>query len=77
MQAYDPAALENAKKAYEGNANVTFDTSKYGVLEEAEAVIIATDWEEFTNPDIGKMINKMKNAAIFDWRNLIDTELIE
>lgn len=76
VAAFDPAAMENAKRAYEGNNQVTFDRSKYGVLEGAEALIIATDWEEFTNPDVTEMKQRMKAPVIFDWRNLIDPELM-
>ncbi len=77
VAAYDPAALENAKKAYEGKSDVTFSKSKYDVLDSAEALIVATDWEEFTNPDVGEMKQRMKSAVIFDWRNLIDPELMQ
>lgn len=74
--AYDPAALDNARKVYGENSKVNFSESKYGVLEGADALVIATDWEEFTNPDIVEMKKLMTNAVIFDWRNLIDLDLM-
>ncbi len=76
IAAFDPAAMENAKIAYEGNEKVSFDKSKYGVLEGADALVVATDWEEFTNPDVGEMKLRMKAPVIFDWRNLIDPEFM-
>lgn len=76
VTAYDPAALENAKKVYEGNKQVTFSKSKYDVLDNADALIVATDWEEFTNPDVGEMKQRMRSPVIFDWRNLIDPDLM-
>ncbi len=76
VAAFDPAAMENARVTYSGNENVTFDRSKYDVLDSAEALVVATDWEEFTNPDVGELKARMKNAVIFDWRNLIDPELM-
>lgn len=76
VAAFDPAATENAQKVYEGKKGVSFDKSKYGVLDDADALLIATDWEEFTNPDVNEMKQRMKSPVIFDWRNLIDPELM-
>jgi UDPglucose 6-dehydrogenase len=75
--AYDPAALDNARKRYMNVQNVKFSKSKYAVLKDAEALVIATDWEEFTNPNVEKMKVRMKAPVIFDWRNLIEPELMK
>lgn len=74
--AFDPAALENAKAVYEGDSRVNFNASKYDTLDNVDALVIATDWEEFTNPDIHELKQRMKAPVIFDWRNLIDPELM-
>ncbi len=76
VSAFDPAAMDNAQQAYQGDDRVTFSKSKYDVLEGADALVIATDWEEFTNPDVGEMKIRMESPVIFDWRNLIDPELM-
>lgn len=76
VAAFDPAAMNNARKAFESNGRVSFHKSKYGVLEDTDALVIATDWEEFTNPDVGEMKSRMKTPVVFDWRNLIDLDLM-
>jgi UDPglucose 6-dehydrogenase len=45
-------------------------------LQEADALIIATEWNEFRTPDFLKMVTRMKNKVIFDGRNLFDTRAI-
>jgi len=76
VSAYDPAAMENAAKKYANDDRVNFNNSKYGVLEGADALVIATDWEIFTNPDTTEMKELMNKPVIFDGRNMIDLELM-
>jgi len=49
----------------------------YGCLEGADALIIATEWTVFRNPDFKKMKSLMKNPLIFDGRNLFNLEEME
>lgn len=75
--AFDPAAMENAAKVYADHPRVSFRKGKYSALEGADALVIATDWEVFTNPDTEKMKSNMKAPVIFDGRNLIDLDLMK
>ena len=51
---------------------VKYGENQYEVLENADALIIATEWNEFRTPNFLKMVTSMKNKVIFDGRNLFD-----
>lgn len=70
IKAYDPKAMENAK-CYFGD-KVIFAKSAYCALENADALLLLTEWNEFRRPDFNKIKSKMKNAIIFDGRNQYD-----
>ncbi len=62
-------------KAQIGNV-VKYGENQYEVLEKADALIIATEWNEFRTPNFLKMVTSMKNKVIFDGRNLFDINAI-
>ena len=66
--AFDPEAIENAKKYY--GAKINFAENQYDALHNADALIIATEWNEFRSPDFNKIADRMKDKVIFDGRNL-------
>jgi UDPglucose 6-dehydrogenase len=69
--AFDPVAMENAKKALGESAGaVTFCKSAYGALEGADALLIVTEWNEFRNPDFARIKKALRRPVIFDGRNL-------
>ena len=68
--AYDPEAMENVKRM-KGDV-LTFADNAYEALEGADALIIATEWQAFRNPDFDRMEKIMKTKVIFDGRNLYD-----
>lgn len=70
VAAFDPEAMKNVKKEL-GDA-IRFSENQYDALEGADALIIATEWNEFRTPDFGKIGSSLKNRAIFDGRNLFD-----
>jgi UDPglucose 6-dehydrogenase len=45
-------------------------------LKDADALIIATEWNEFRTPDFIKIVTNLKNKVIFDGRNLFDVKAI-
>ncbi|WP_341221460.1 UDP-glucose/GDP-mannose dehydrogenase family protein [Polaribacter atrinae] len=70
VKAYDPKALEEAKEFYLKDAkNITYCTSKYEVLQDADALILLTEWKEFRSPDFVEIKQQLKNPIIFDGRN--------
>ncbi|MEO9570745.1 MAG: UDP-glucose/GDP-mannose dehydrogenase family protein [Polaribacter sp.] len=70
VKAYDPKAIEEAKECYLKEAkNITYYNSKYEVLQDADALILLTEWKEFRSPDFVEIKQQLKNAIIFDGRN--------
>lgn len=73
--AFDPEAMNNVK-ALLGN-KIDFADSQYAALKNADALIIATEWNEFRTPEFPKIASSLKNKAIFDGRNLFDLAAIQ
>jgi len=70
IQAYDPKAMEEAKDFYlKGLENVSYVNSKYKALENADAMILLTEWKEFRSPDFDEIKKQLKTHVIFDGRN--------
>jgi len=70
VKAYDPKAIEEAKEFYLKDAkNITYHHSKYEVLQDADALILLTEWKEFRSPDFVEIKQQLKNPIIFDGRN--------
>jgi UDPglucose 6-dehydrogenase len=70
VSAFDPEAMSNVKKQI-GN-KITYAENQYNALKDADALIIATEWNEFRTPDFTKIGKSLKNKVIFDGRNLFD-----
>ncbi len=70
--AYDPEAAENTRKMF--GDKIKYASGMYEALENAEALIIATEWNEFRNPDFEKIGKELQNKIIFDGRNLFIPE---
>jgi UDPglucose 6-dehydrogenase len=75
VAAYDPEAMNNSKKVL--GDRVSFVENQYECLQDADALIIATEWNEFRTPDFLKIVSSLKNKAIFDGRNLFDHSAIK
>jgi len=69
IQAYDPEAM-TAAQGLEGRMGIA--ENSYDVLDEADALVIFTDWQEFRTPDFELIASKLKKPVIFDGRNLYD-----
>lgn len=67
---FDPEALENTKIKF-GNS-IEYCTNMYDAIHGADALIIATEWNEFRNPDMDRIAQLLKNKIIFDGRNLFE-----
>jgi UDPglucose 6-dehydrogenase len=52
--------------------SITYAESQYDALQDADALIIATEWNEFRTPDFIRMVKNLKGKVIFDGRNLFD-----
>jgi UDPglucose 6-dehydrogenase len=74
VSAFDPEAMANVKN-FIGD-KIRYAESQYDALTGADALIIATEWNEFRQPDFLKIVKALKFKAIFDGRNLFDVEAI-
>ncbi len=72
---FDLEAMPNVKKTIGDKIN--YAESQYEALQGADALIIATEWNEFRTPDFLKLVTTLKTKAIFDGRNLFDTAAIK
>ncbi|HVS95393.1 MAG TPA: UDP-glucose/GDP-mannose dehydrogenase family protein [Puia sp.] len=74
VSVFDPEAMNNVRQLM-GN-KVTYAESQYDALEGADALIIATEWNEFRTPNFLKIVTSLKSKVIFDGRNLFDIAAI-
>jgi UDPglucose 6-dehydrogenase len=70
---YDPKGMEKAR-AVKTIATAEFAASALEAVRDAEALIIATEWDEFANVDLAIVKKKMTTPIVFDGRNLFDPE---
>jgi UDPglucose 6-dehydrogenase len=75
VSAYDPEAGENVKNLI--GDKIIYSENQYDALENAHALIIATEWSEFRTPDFNKMKLLLKDPVIFDGRNLFELYQME
>jgi UDPglucose 6-dehydrogenase len=71
--AYDPKGMQKAR-AIKAIADAEFASSALEAVNDAEALIIATEWNEFANVDLAVVKEKMRTPIVFDGRNLLDPE---
>lgn len=69
---FDPEAMANVKNMVGDKIN--YAKNQYEALEGADALLIATEWSVFRNPDFDKIDNILKNKVVFDGRNLYDLQ---
>ena len=67
IQAFDPQAKENAQIIF--GDKITYSESAYKALENSNAIILLTEWNEFRRPDIEKIKSMVKDNVLFDGRN--------
>ena len=74
VAAFDPEAMPNVKRVV--GDKITFVERQYQAIENADALIIATEWSEFRTPDFELIEKSLKSKAIFDGRNVFDAKQI-
>lgn len=72
VTAFDPEGMHNVKSILGDKIN--FAENQYDALQNADALLIATEWSVFRNPDFEKMDELLTNKVIFDGRNLFDLQ---
>lgn len=79
IRAYDSHAIDEFKRSIgdEYLDSIEFADNRYDVLDNADALILITEWKEFRNPDFDLMSSKLNNKVIFDGRNIYNKNIRE
>jgi UDPglucose 6-dehydrogenase len=70
VQAHDPIAISSVKTVFD--RKLEFFENAYDALNDADALLVVTEWNEFRNPDFSKMKKLMRKPVILDGRNIYD-----
>ena len=73
--AYDPVAMDEARRVFAGAPHVAFASSPAKACEGADALVIVTEWKEFRSQDLDTLRRKLKQPLLFDGRNLYEPAL--
>ena len=76
VTAYDPVAMPEARHCLPDLTALSYAENPMLALENADALVIVTEWKEFRSPDFGAIKAKLKNPLIFDGRNLYDPVVV-
>ena len=77
VRAYDPVAMEEARRIYGDLAGLELCESAESALEGADVLAVVTEWKDFWSPDFDKLARQLSDKAIFDGRNLYDPETLK
>lgn len=76
LRLYDPEASENFSKIYPENKKISYCKTPEDALKGVEALVILTEWKEFSKVDLDKIYQSMKLPVIIDGRNIYDSNLM-
>jgi len=72
VTAYDPVAMNEARRHFPDESRLRYAKSQTAALDNADALVIVTEWKEFRSPDFDSIKRLLKSPVIFDGRNLYD-----
>jgi UDPglucose 6-dehydrogenase len=75
IEAFDPEAMPNIKRKF--GDSISFGDHMYTPLQDADALVICTEWSIFRSPNFEKVKSLLKQPIIFDGRNLYNTQDME
>ena len=73
MVAHDPKAMDNVRRRL-GERTVQLVDDEYAALDNADALVICTEWQAYRSPDFTQICERMRGDVVFDGRNLYDLE---
>ncbi len=76
VTAYDPEAMDEARHHFPDEPRLSYATNQSAALDNAEALVIVTEWKEFRSPDFAAIKRSLKSPLIFDGRNLYDPKFV-
>ncbi|MBH9576517.1 UDP-glucose dehydrogenase family protein [Inhella proteolytica] len=74
--AHDPVAMDEARRVFGAQAGLSYAASPEAALEGADALLILTEWATFRSPDFDLFKTALRQALVFDGRNLFDPRLL-
>jgi len=77
VQAFDPEAMNEARRIYRDKPGLILVETAEEALKGADALLVVTEWKNFWSPDFEFIKNTLKDAVIFDGRNLYQPELLK
>ena len=77
VRAYDPEAAGEAERIYGKREELTLCDDPYSALEDADALVVVTEWKAFRSPDLERIRASLKEPVIFDGRNIFEPKAIE
>lgn len=75
VAAFDPEGIKNVRKQM--GAIIRYATDEYDALQDADALVICTEWSEFRTPDLDRLKSSLKKPVIFDGRNLYELDAMK
>ena len=76
VAAYDPVAMHEASRIFGDDPRLSFAKNPMHALENADALLIVTEWKEFRSPDFDAIKARLNNPLIIDGRNLYDPKFV-
>ena len=77
VKAFDPVAMDETQRIYSGDENLQLCDDKYSALNDCDALVICTEWQQFRAPDLDEMALRLNSKVIIDGRNLYSPERLE
>ncbi len=77
VQAYDPVAMDEARRVLPVSPSLGFAASAMDTLQDADALVIVTEWKEFRSPDFARIRRALRQPLIFDGRNMFVPAVVE
>ncbi|MCB1957582.1 MAG: UDP-glucose/GDP-mannose dehydrogenase family protein [Rhodocyclaceae bacterium] len=75
VTAYDPVAMQEAERIFGDETRISYAGRPKSALDDADALIIVTEWKEFRSPDFDAIKSRLKSPVIFDGRNMYEPEV--
>ncbi|MDT8405669.1 MAG: UDP-glucose/GDP-mannose dehydrogenase family protein [Methylococcales bacterium] len=75
VQVYDPEAMHTARELYGERPELVYAKMPYDALNQADALVIVTEWKQFRSPDFELLADKLVDKVVFDGRNMFDPKL--
>ncbi len=76
VRAYDPEAMNEARRVLGTDGGIEYCDQPMDTLDNADALVIVTEWREFRSPDFDQIKSLLKQPVVFDGRNIFDPALM-